>query len=101
MTASVTDWEKRLDRDALRRDLFIDGRFVPAASGERFVDTTPRDGSVLAEIAAAGEEDVDRAVRAAQRAFDAGSWSQADPGHRKAVLLRFAELITEHREELA
>ncbi|HEX5955858.1 MAG TPA: aldehyde dehydrogenase, partial [Solirubrobacterales bacterium] len=46
-------------------------------------------------------EDVDRAVRAARRAFDAGDWSMADPAERKRVLLRLAELIREHAEELA
>ena len=101
MTLTRADWEKRLEAATIRRDLFIDGRFVEAASGERFVDTTPRDGSVLAEVAAAGEEDVDRAVRSGYRAFESGVWSQADPQDRKTVLLRFAELIDEHREELA
>lgn len=102
MNALVTnEWTARLDKLTPRRDLFIDGEFVPAASGERFTDTTPRDGSILAEIAAAGDVDVDRAVQAGYRAFEAGVWADADPGHRKAVLLRFAELMEENREELA
>ena len=97
----MTDWTARLEKLDLRTDLFIDGRFVPAESGERFTDTTPRDGSVLAEIAAGGEADVDRAVRAGLRAFESGVWAEADPAQRKSVLLKLADLMLEHRDELA
>jgi len=66
-----------------------------------FEDVSPRDGSVIAEVARGSAEDVDLAVRAARRAFDDGSWAFADPVGRKRVLLRWAELIDEHAEELA
>ncbi|HUA06511.1 MAG TPA: aldehyde dehydrogenase [Solirubrobacteraceae bacterium] len=79
----------------------MDGRFVPAADGRVFEDVSPRDGSVIAEVARGSAEDVDLAVRAARRAFDDGSWAFADPVGRKRVLLRWAELIDEHAEELA
>ena len=46
-------------------------------------------------------EDVDLAVKAARRAFEAGTWSRAAPEARKAVLLRLADLVREHKEELA
>jgi acyl-CoA reductase-like NAD-dependent aldehyde dehydrogenase len=85
----------------MRTEAFIDGRFVAAADGATFEDISPRDGSVLASVARCGSEDVDRAVRAARRAFDDGSWALADPAERKRVLLRLAELIDEHAEELA
>jgi acyl-CoA reductase-like NAD-dependent aldehyde dehydrogenase len=85
----------------VRTEAFIDGGFVPAAEGATFDDVSPRDGTVIASVAAGAAEDVDRAVRAARRAFEAGEWALADPAQRKRVLLRLAELIDEHAEELA
>jgi acyl-CoA reductase-like NAD-dependent aldehyde dehydrogenase len=85
----------------VRTEAFIDGAFVPAAAGTTFDDVSPRDGTVIASVAAGAAEDVDRAVRAARRSFDAGGWALADPGQRKRVLLALAELIDEHAEELA
>lgn len=80
---------------------FIGGRFCDAASGETFANINPATGEVLANVAACDVEDVNRAVRAARRAFDAGSWSRAAPGERKRVMLRLAELIRENLTELA
>ncbi len=80
---------------------FIDGKYVDAASGATFDCVSPIDGRVLAKVAAAQAEDVDRAVRSARSAFDKGRWSQQSPAARKRVLLRFADLIREHGEELA
>jgi acyl-CoA reductase-like NAD-dependent aldehyde dehydrogenase len=85
----------------VRTEAFIDGAFAPAAEGATFDDVSPRDGTVIASVAAGGAEDVDRAVRAARRSFEAGGWALADPAQRKRVLMRLAELIDEHAEELA
>jgi gamma-glutamyl-gamma-aminobutyraldehyde dehydrogenase/4-guanidinobutyraldehyde dehydrogenase/NAD-dependent aldehyde dehydrogenase len=85
----------------VRTEAFIDGQFVPAADGATFDDVTPRDGSVVAQVASCSSEDIDRAVRAARRSFEDGAWEGADPGQRKRVLLRLAGLIDEHLEELA
>lgn len=80
---------------------FIDGRYVDAASGETFETLNPATGQVLAQIASGGAEDVDRAVRAARRAFEAGDWAHMAPLQRKKILLKFADLIEAHRDELA
>jgi len=85
----------------LRTDAFIDGTFRPAASGARFASENPATGQQLAEIAAGDIEDIDIAVRAARRAFDAGVWSKRSPTERKQVLLRFAGLLEANLEELA
>jgi acyl-CoA reductase-like NAD-dependent aldehyde dehydrogenase len=85
----------------VRSQAFIDGRFVAAADGATFATVSPRDGSVIAEVARGGPEDIDRAVRAARRAFEQGSWALADPAERKRVLLALAALMSEHLEELA
>lgn len=80
---------------------FIDGKYVPAASGRTFATLNPANGLVITEVAAGDSEDVNRAVAAARRAFDAGVWSRMAPRDRKKVLLRFADLIESHLEELA
>jgi gamma-glutamyl-gamma-aminobutyraldehyde dehydrogenase len=84
-----------------RTQAFIDGEFTEALDHATFDSLAPANGQVIAEIAACGEADVDRAVRAARAAFDRGDWSRAAPKDRKAVLLRFADLIESHRDELA
>ncbi len=80
---------------------FIDGRYVPAASGRTFKTINPANGKVIAEVASGDSEDVNRAVAAARRAFDAGTWSRIAPRDRKKALLRFADLIEKHQDELA
>ena len=84
-----------------RTELFVDGRFVPSASGRTFADIAGRDGSTIAEVAEGGAEDVDRAVTAARRSFDDGRWANRSPTDRKRVLLGLAERIRAAREELA
>jgi 4-(gamma-glutamylamino)butanal dehydrogenase len=80
---------------------YIDGAFVDAADGATFDNRSPATGEVLNAVAACSEADVNTAVTAARRAFDRGSWSQIAPAERKATLLRFADLIEQHADELA
>lgn len=100
-TLTTADWLERAALVAPRNELFIDGAYVPAASGRTFDDITGRDGSVITRVAEGGADDVDRAVAAARRSFDEGRWSGQSPANRKRILLRFADLIREHRDELA
>ncbi|MEU9015464.1 aldehyde dehydrogenase [Streptomyces sp. NPDC048479] len=99
--ADYGTWRKRASALTPHTDLFIDGAFRPARSGETFPTISARDGSILASVAAAGDEDIDDAVRTARTAFEDGRWSQADPRHRKKVLLRLAALVRENLKELA
>ncbi|MEM9605208.1 MAG: aldehyde dehydrogenase [Pseudomonadota bacterium] len=98
---SHSDWTARAASLRVRHQAFIDGQFTDAVSGECFACVNPATGAVLTEVAACDTADVDRAVAAARRAFDDGRWSQQAPAERKAVLLKLAELIREHVEELA
>jgi acyl-CoA reductase-like NAD-dependent aldehyde dehydrogenase len=98
---SAEEWIARAAAIEPKTEAFVDGRFVPAASGETFADVTGRDGSTIAQVAAGGAEDVDRAVRAARASFDDRRWADRAPADRKKVLLRFGERIREQREELA
>lgn len=81
--------------------LFVGGGFVAARSGETIEVISPIDGKVLTRIASGAAADVDLAVTAARKAFEAGRWSRAALAERKEVLFRIAELIEKHALELA
>src|SRR5829696_2677778 len=78
---------------------FIDGEFVDSADGATEDVTNPANGEVIAAMPLSNEEDVDRAVGAAKRAFD--GWAATPPGERATALLKLADLIEEHAEELS
>jgi aldehyde dehydrogenase (NAD+) len=79
--------------------LFIDGEFVEAADGKVFKTVSPSSEEVLSEVAQAGEADVDRAVRAARKAFE--KWSALPGSERAKYLFRIARIIQERSRELA
>jgi gamma-glutamyl-gamma-aminobutyraldehyde dehydrogenase len=95
------DWKARAATLTFRNQAFIGGRFVDAADGDRFDCINPATGAVLTRVASCKAADVDAAVVAARKAFDAGHWSRAAPGERKTVLLRLADLIRANLAELA
>ncbi|MFT3762152.1 MAG: aldehyde dehydrogenase [Pseudoxanthomonas sp.] len=94
-------WQQLADGLDIETRAFIDGRYVDAASGKTFDCVSPIDGRVLGRVAECGAEDADRAVAAARRSFESGAWSQTKPTHRKKVLLKFAQLVQQHVDELA
>ncbi|WP_225656284.1 aldehyde dehydrogenase family protein [Streptomyces pseudogriseolus] len=79
--------------------LFIDGEFTDAAGGKVFKTVSPATEEVLSEVAEASEEDVDRAVRAARKAFE--KWSALPGSERAKYLFRIARVIQERSRELA
>ncbi|MCD9873549.1 aldehyde dehydrogenase family protein [Streptomyces guryensis] len=79
--------------------LFIDGEFTDAAGGKVFKTVSPSTEEVLSEIAQAGSEDVDRAVKAARKAFE--KWSALPGSERAKYLFRIARIIQERSRELA
>ncbi|MBM0126931.1 aldehyde dehydrogenase family protein [Pimelobacter simplex] len=82
------------------KGLFIGGAWTDAASGRTFETRDPATGQVLTEVAHGEAVDVDRAVRAARKAFE-GEWSLWTPAQRQRLLFRIGEAIYEHAEELA
>lgn len=80
--------------------LFIGGKWVQAASGKTFDTLNPSTGEVLAAVAEGDREDIDRAVDAARRAFD-GPWRKFKPFERQNLLLKLADLVEQHFDELA
>src|SRR5262245_32160344 len=83
----------------IQTDLFINGEFVPAESGATAPTLNPHDNTKIADVAQAGKADVDKAVKAAQAAFP--KWSSMAAMDRGRILLKLADLIEEHAEELA
>ncbi|WP_181803180.1 aldehyde dehydrogenase family protein [Streptomyces shenzhenensis] len=81
------------------RDLLIGGKDVPAASGRVTEDLSPYTGEVYATVAAAGAQDVSRAVDAADAAFPA--WAALAPFARRAIFLRAADLLDGRAEDVA
>jgi betaine-aldehyde dehydrogenase len=78
---------------------FIDGELVDAAEGATEPVLNPATGQELAQAPASGAQDVDRAVAAARRAFE--TYSQTTPGQRQDVLLKLADVLEQHGDELA
>eukprot|EP00250_Pteridium_aquilinum_P019681 c24530_g1_i1 orf=544-2193(-) len=81
--------------------LLIDGKFVDAASGKTFPTIDPRTEEAIAHVAEGDVEDVNRAVKAARKAFDKGPWPRMTAYERSKILLRFADLIEKHNDELS
>ena len=84
---------------AIHTQLFIDGKFVNAESGETMATLNPHDNSEIAQIAMAGHADIDKAIHAAQRAYP--KWSRMSAMDRGRILLKLADLIEANAEQLA
>jgi phenylacetaldehyde dehydrogenase len=83
------------------RKMLIGGKWVEAASGKTFETLNPATGEILALVAEGDREDIDRAVKAARKAFEEGPWPEMPPAERGRLLWKLADLIDEHKEELA
>lgn len=83
-----------------RYDLYIDGKFVAPNSGKYFQTTNPATEKVLAEVAHADESDVDKAVKAARKAYE-NVWSKLSAKERGKYIYRIARMMQEKARELA
>jgi acyl-CoA reductase-like NAD-dependent aldehyde dehydrogenase len=95
--------ERRATIDFLKgspKKLLIDGKWVAAKSGKTFETVNPANEEVLALIAEGDKADVDEAVKAARKALE-GKWPSITPHQRSRYLLRIADLIDEHADQLA
>ena len=82
------------------RKMLINGQWVNAASGKTFPTYNPATGEVLAQVAEGDREDIERAVKAARKAFDNGPWRQLTAAERARLIWKLADLIEAHTEEL-
>jgi acyl-CoA reductase-like NAD-dependent aldehyde dehydrogenase len=97
----ATDFRAMIPTLSFRSQAFINGKFMPSATGETFACVSPIDGRELTQIAACDGEDVNRAVTAARAVFEKGSWSACHPAKRKKIMLKLADLMLKHKDELA
>lgn len=86
---------------AAPRLMLIDGESVPAVSGRTLPVFDPSTGEQLASVPAGAAADVDRAVAAARRAFEGADWRKFRPVDRERLLLRLADEVDAHGDELA
>ncbi|WP_171948104.1 aldehyde dehydrogenase family protein [Bradyrhizobium erythrophlei] len=96
------DYERAARQTPTVRDelLLIDGARVRSLSGKTFKSLNPATEQVIATIAEGNEADVDRAVAAARRAFE-GPWRTMRAAERGHILLKWAELLKQHADEIA
>ncbi len=83
------------------KQLFINGKWQDSASGKTFPTINPATGDVLCQVAEGDKADIDLAVKVARKAFEQGPWPKMNASERGRVLNRLADLIEEHKEELA
>ena len=95
ISSGVAGWLKKPKHN------LIGGKWVPAASHKTFDVFNPADGSVIALVPDSNKEDIDRAVAAARRAFDSGSWRRLTASERGRLIWRIGDIILEHADELA
>jgi len=103
MSTALThqDWLDRAARIDIATGLFIDGQYVAALGGETFDCINPATGALLAHMARGQAADIDRAVASSLAAWRDGSWAKQAPRARADTLLRWADLVEAHSEELA
>jgi 4-guanidinobutyraldehyde dehydrogenase/NAD-dependent aldehyde dehydrogenase len=96
-----TNWHERATALEFDGRAFIGGARVDAVSGDTFEKRSPIDDRLLVAVARCGALDVDAAVAAARAAFDDHRWAGQSPAQRKRVLIKFADLMLHHLDELA
>lgn len=94
-------WHDKAEALSFRTQAFINGHFVDSVSGDTFEIINPATGHLLAHVARCTDKDVEIAVNAARQAFESRVWCGLPPAERKAILLNYAKLIDEHKEEFA
>ena len=100
MTAVATELLPRIrDFISADRSMLIGGEWVSAASGRTFETIDPATARPITSVAHGEATDVDRAVRAARRAFDEGPWASMKPNERERLLWRVGDLLTERAAE--
>ena len=98
---TAKDWNSDATNLEIEGRAFINGRYEDALAGETRATLSPANGQKLTDVANCGIEDADRAVGVARKAFESGVWASMAPADRKNVLVRWAELIEDHADEIA
>jgi acyl-CoA reductase-like NAD-dependent aldehyde dehydrogenase len=83
------------------KKLLIGGKWVDAESGKTFETRNPATDEVLAKIAEGGKADIDKAVKAARKAFEEGPWRKMSASERARLIYKLADLLEKHADEFA
>lgn len=81
--------------------IFVNGRYTENHTGQVINKISSYDGEVLPEIFSCDEKDINLAVDAAYAAYESGIWRDREPSEKKTILLRLADIMDKHKEELA
>jgi 4-guanidinobutyraldehyde dehydrogenase/NAD-dependent aldehyde dehydrogenase len=95
------DWEQRAKDLKIEGRAFVHGEYRDAVSGATFECISPVDGRLLGLVASCDLADAELAVADARATFESGVWSRMAPAQRKRIMIRFADLLDQHTEELA
>lgn len=101
MQRQKSDWHALAGAMQFDGRAFINGQRVPAQSGATFDCLSPIDGRKLTDAARCAAADIDAAVAAARAAFEDRRWAGLPPAVRKQILIKFADLVMQHRDQLA
>src|SRR5438093_7811746 len=102
MTTAATQKTKTVKPPQVKdQPLFIGGKWQDSVSGKTFETINPATGEVICQVAEGDKADVDLAVKAARKAFEEGPWPAMSASARGRLLNKLADLIEQHREELA
>jgi acyl-CoA reductase-like NAD-dependent aldehyde dehydrogenase len=98
---SKAQWQQMATDIKIESRAFINGQYVDALSGNTRPTINPANGEKLADVANCAAEDADIAIAGARAAFASGVWCDQSPDARRAVMVRWAQLIEDHADELA
>ncbi|MEP5568459.1 MAG: aldehyde dehydrogenase [Halioglobus sp.] len=98
---TLADWQQAADNIQIDGRAFVNGRRVDALSGDTRTTINPANSQALAEVANCGIEDANKAVKISRASFENGVWSSMAAADRKMILVRWAQLIEQHADELA
>ena len=98
---TYSEWQALSESLTLNGQAFINGQFQPAVSGETFPSINPTTEQLLTDVASCDAADVDIAVANAREVFKSGVWSEMHPRQRKQIILKWADLIEQHKDEFA
>lgn len=98
---TYSEWQALSESLTFNGQAFINGQFQPAVSGETFPSINPTTEQLLTDVASCDAADVDIAVANARDVFKSGVWSEMHPRQRKQIILKWADLIEQHKDEFA
>src|SRR5205814_8015784 len=101
VTSAPSKTAKKLPVKIRQTKMLIDGKWIDSTSGRTFETINPATGEAIANVAEGEKPDVDKAVRAARKAFDKGPWKKMNARERGRLMYKLADLIEQNKDELA